>query len=61
MLKEHLYSKKLGADPHFRWRGGEMSRIEAISDGVFAITITLLIVSTANSDRFYDIWKMIRD
>ena len=61
MLKEHLYSKKLGADPHFRWRGGEMSRIEAISDAVFAITITLLIVSSASSDRFFDIWKMVRD
>lgn len=30
------------ADPWFRWRGGQVSRIEALSDGVFALAIALL-------------------
>lgn len=29
----------------FRWRGGEVSRIEGFSDAVFALAVTLLIVS----------------
>ena len=61
MIREHLFDKKLGADRYFRWRGGDVSRIEAISDGVFAITIALLIVSTATSNTFYDIWLTVRD
>ena len=61
MIREHLFSKKLGADPYFRWRGGEISRIEGISDGVFAITITLLIVTSSSSESFFNIWLMIRD
>ncbi|VAW48094.1 hypothetical protein MNBD_GAMMA03-1608 [hydrothermal vent metagenome] len=61
MMREHLFGKKLGSDPYFRWRGGEVSRIEGISDGIFAITITLLIVSTTATETFYDIWTMVRD
>jgi uncharacterized membrane protein len=61
MIREHLFNKKLGADPYFRWRGGEISRIEGISDGVFAITITLLIVTASSSESFYNIWLMVRD
>jgi uncharacterized membrane protein len=61
MIRDHLFNKKLGADPFFRWRGGEISRIEGMSDGIFAITITLLIVSTTNSNTFYNIWLTLRD
>lgn len=32
-------------DPHFRWRGQEVTRVEAFSDAVFAFAITLLVVS----------------
>jgi hypothetical protein len=33
-----------GADQAFRWRGGEISRLEGLSDAVFAFAVTLLVV-----------------
>jgi uncharacterized membrane protein len=35
----------LRGEPHFRWRGGEVSRIETLADAVFAFALTLLVVS----------------
>jgi uncharacterized membrane protein len=32
-------------EEHFRWRGGEITRLEAFTDAVFALAVTLLIVS----------------
>lgn len=32
-------------EKHFRWRGGEISRLEGLSDAVFAFAVTLLVVS----------------
>lgn len=45
MIRKTLVEKGFGADKDFRWRGGEVSRIEGFSDAVFAFAITLLIVS----------------
>jgi len=61
MIRQHLFSKRAPADPDFRWRGGDMSRVEALSDGVFALTITLLVVSATAPRSFYDLWLMVRD
>ena len=33
------------AEPHFRWRAEEMTRLEAFSDAVFAFAVTLLVVA----------------
>jgi uncharacterized membrane protein len=30
---------------NFRWRGGEITRLEAFTDAVFAFAVTLLVVS----------------
>ena len=43
MLRDRLFSNR--ADHGFRWRGAELTRIEGLSDGVFALATTLLIVS----------------
>jgi uncharacterized membrane protein len=32
-------------EKHFRWRGGEITRLEGFTDAVFAFAVTLLIVS----------------
>lgn len=45
----------------FRWRGGDVSRIEGLSDGVFAITLTLLVVTLQPPATLYELWLTIRD
>lgn len=42
---DHLLPRRLLGEAHFRWRGGAVSRLEALSDAVFAIALTLLVVS----------------
>ena len=45
----------------FRWRGGEISRIEGFSDGLFAVTLTLLIVSSSVPGTFHELWQLVVD
>ena len=46
MIRESLSKREAGVQNGFRLRGlGEVSRVEALSDGIFAIAITLLVVS----------------
>ncbi len=45
MLRKTLAENGLGRERDFRWRGGEVSRIEGFSDAVFAFAVTLLVVS----------------
>jgi hypothetical protein len=33
------------SEPHFRWRGGEITRLESFTDAVFAFAVTLPAVS----------------
>jgi uncharacterized membrane protein len=45
MIREKLMDQDIGRPGDFRWRGHEISRIEGLSDAVFAFAITLLVVS----------------
>jgi hypothetical protein len=45
MIREKLIENNVGRAGDFRWRGHEISRIEGLSDAVFAFAITLLVVS----------------
>ncbi len=45
MIREKMIEHDIGRRDKFRWRGHEVSRIEALSDAVFAFAITLLVVS----------------
>jgi uncharacterized membrane protein len=45
MIREKLMENQVGRPADFRWRGHEVSRIEGLSDAVFAFAITLLVVS----------------
>lgn len=44
MIREHIFSGRTPTDPHFRWRGGDVSRIEGLTDAAFAFSITFLVV-----------------
>lgn len=61
MIREHLFNKKAPSDPCFRWRGGDVSRVEGLSDGVFAFALTLLVVSLSVPQNFFEVWITIRD
>lgn len=45
-LGRHLPLSALRGERHFRWRGGDVSRLEGLTDGVFALALTLLIVAS---------------
>ena len=45
MFRNFLLATHYAHEPHFRWRGKEVSRLEGLSDAVFAFAITLLVVS----------------
>lgn len=45
MPDSKLLPERLRGERGFRWRGGAVSRVEALSDAVFALVLTLLAVS----------------
>lgn len=49
-----------GGEPHFRWRGTEISRVENLSDAVFGFALTLLVVSTQVPATFPELKEMLR-
>jgi hypothetical protein len=60
MIRERLVQKKIGARPDFRWRGHEVSRIEGLSDAVFAFAVTLLVVSLEVPKTFAELAVTMR-
>jgi uncharacterized membrane protein len=58
MLRQKLMSRH--RDDGFRWRGTEVTRIEGLSDGVFAFAVTLLIVSLEVPKTFDELMAVMR-
>lgn len=54
-VRESLAEKGAGSRDGFRWRGGEISRIEGLSDAVFAFAVTLLVVSLEVPRTFHEL------
>ena len=59
MLREAVARKVESHDRGFRWRSHEISRIEGLSDAVFAFAVTLLIVSLEVPRTFAELRETI--
>ena len=60
MLRETAIQKKPGNPTKFRWRSHEISRIEGLSDAVFAFAVTLLVVSLEVPKTFTELAEIMR-
>ena len=58
MASEHR--KGLLPEPYFRWRGGEITRLEAFCDVVFGFALTLLVVSLEVPRNYAELMTAIR-
>jgi hypothetical protein len=45
MIRELAGHQLVPPEKNFRWRGGEITRLEGFTDAVFAFAVTLLVVS----------------
>ena len=59
MLRQKRMAHERGRDP-FRWRGGEVSRVEGFSDAVFGFALTLLVVSLEVPRSFEQLMQTLR-
>lgn len=52
--------RKDGGDDPIKWRGGEISRVEGLTDGMFAFAITLIVVSLQVPKTYADLVNGMR-
>ncbi len=61
MMREMLTKNHVGLNQEFRFRGHEPGRLENFSDAVFALAITLLLISTSPPSNFEQIKRFAFD
>lgn len=47
-------------ETHFRWRGKEVSRLENLADGVFAFSVSMLVITTSVPTAFADLMAVMK-
>lgn len=61
MLRDTFKKHSIGMNKEFRHRGEEPGRIENFSDAIFALAITLLLISTSAPANFLQIKRFVID
>ncbi len=61
MLREAVKKHYLGMNQEFRFRGEEPGRLENLSDALFALAITLLLISTSPPENFNELKRFAWD
>lgn len=60
MIRQRLSEQGFSKEEHFRWRGTEVTRIEGLSDAVFAFAVTLLVVSLEVPHTFAELMHVMQ-
>jgi uncharacterized membrane protein len=60
VISKSLKKHHIGIEPGFQWRGDEITRIEGLSDAVFAFAVTILIISLEVPKTIDDFYRVLQ-